>query len=172
MPTATATRSIEAPAQELWELVSDPHHLPRWWPRVERVEAVEGGVFTEVLRSDRGKMVRADFVTVQRDEQGLCVTWAQQLEGTPFERILVASETEVRLLAQGQDGVAPTEVTITLTQTLPGVLKRGAPARSPIGGTPARGSYGLFARVGSPMVRRAANATVRGALDGLQRIAG
>ncbi|MGH2855564.1 MAG: SRPBCC family protein, partial [Solirubrobacteraceae bacterium] len=40
MPTTQRTRTIAAPAGEVWELVSDPHHLPRWWPRVARVEGV------------------------------------------------------------------------------------------------------------------------------------
>lgn len=184
MPKASASREIDAPAGELWELVSDPHHLPRWWPRVDRVEAVGGGAFTEVLRSDRGRIVRADFVTVRRDERELRVVWEQQLEGTPFERILAGSETEVRLRPVGAGGSSgtggdsgtggATEVTITLTQTLPGLFSRGPAARSPFGSGPrrARGSYGFFANVGSPLVRRAATATVRAALDGLERIAG
>lgn len=172
MPTATASRSIAAPAQELWELVSDPHHLPRWWPRVERVEAVEGFAFTEVLRSDRGRIVRADFLTLERDEQALRLLWAQQIEGTPFSRILAASETEVRLRSQGDGGSAPTEVSISLAQTLPGVFKRGASAKTPLGAPLSQGAYGLFSQVGSPMVRRAAAVTVKGALDGLARIAG
>ena len=34
MPTARRSRTIAAPAEELWEVIGDPHHLPRWWPRV------------------------------------------------------------------------------------------------------------------------------------------
>ena len=33
----------------------DPHHLPRWWPRVTRVEDVEDGAFTEVMRTAEGQ---------------------------------------------------------------------------------------------------------------------
>jgi uncharacterized protein YndB with AHSA1/START domain len=179
MPTASATRSIGASAQELWELVCDPHHLPRWWPRVERVEAVQDDAFTEVLRSDRGRIVRADFLMLRRDERELSALWAQQIEGTPFAGILASSETEVRLRAvasgsgkgAGETGSA-TEVTITIVQTLPGVFKR-TPAGRPGAGTPRRrGSHGLFANIGNPLVRRAAAATVKGALDGLEAIAG
>ena len=43
MPTARRSRTIAAPAQELWDVIRDPHHLPRWWPRVTRVEDVEEG---------------------------------------------------------------------------------------------------------------------------------
>ncbi len=46
----------------------DPHHLPRWWPRVTRVEDVEDGAFTEVMRTRKGKFVRADFNLVRADE--------------------------------------------------------------------------------------------------------
>ncbi|MHB1468628.1 MAG: SRPBCC family protein [Solirubrobacteraceae bacterium] len=167
MPTASASRSIDAPAERLWEVVSDPHHLPRWWPRVERVEAVEGRAFTEVLRSDRGRLVRADFVVLERDERKLRVLFAQQVAGTPFARILVSSETEVVLRAPGGREQAPTEVSVTLEQTLPSPLSQRT-AGIPL----SQSRFGLFAQLGSPLVRRAAHATVKGALDGLQRIAG
>lgn len=172
MPTATSRRIIGAPPDELWELVCDPHHLPRWWPRVERVEGVEDLAFTEVMRSDRGRIVRADFLTLDRDEQQLRLLWAQQIEGTPFARILLASETEVRLTPVN-DGTQ-TEVSITLTQTLPKMFGRGGPEapRAPSPTTFSQSTYGLFARIGSRMVRRAAVATVKEALDGLERIAG
>lgn len=172
MPTATASRTIDAPAERLWEVLSDPHHLPRWWPRVERVEAVDGPVFTEVLRSDRGRLVRADFVILERDDEQLRLLWSQQIEGTPFARILVSSETEVQLRPRVGREVSPTEVSVTLTQTLPGVFERGGHERLRSGAPLSRGSYGLFAQLGTPFVRRAASATVKGALDGLDRIAG
>src|ERR687894_335749 len=40
MPTAKRAATVAAPPQEVWEVVSDPHHLPRWWPGVQRVEEV------------------------------------------------------------------------------------------------------------------------------------
>ncbi len=79
MPTSEASRTIEATAQELWEVIADPHHLPRWWPRVERVEDVDGEGFTEVMRTGKGKLVRADFKLVQLDEARHVATWAQQV---------------------------------------------------------------------------------------------
>jgi len=54
MPTARRARTIAAPAQELWETIRDPHHLPRWWPRVSRVEDVADDQFTEVLSTSGG----------------------------------------------------------------------------------------------------------------------
>ena len=65
MPTARRSRTIAAPVEELWEVICDPHHLPRWWPRVKRVEDVDGDAFTEVMTTAKGKVVRADFHLVQ-----------------------------------------------------------------------------------------------------------
>ena len=56
-----------SPRERVWALVSDPHHLPRWWPRAMRVEDVtqakrasaRGG--PRVLGTERGKGVRADY---------------------------------------------------------------------------------------------------------------
>src|ERR1700719_474707 len=146
MPTARRSRMIAAPVEELWEVIGDPHHLPRWWPRVTRVEDVEGGAFTEVMRTARGKLVRADFELVESDERARSLTWEQRLAGTPFARLLSSAETKVSLEQAGEG----TSVTIELRQTL----------------------TGFFPRFGGFMVRRAAAATIDEALDGLERISG
>ena len=88
MPTARRSRIIAAPAEQLWEVIGDPHHLPRWWPRVTRVEDVEGNAFTEVMRTAKGKFVRADFQLVEADERSRSLKWEQRLAGTPFGRLL------------------------------------------------------------------------------------
>ncbi len=95
MPNASAVRTIAASAQELWEVINDPHHLPRWWPRVTRVEGVEDGAFTEVMKTRKGKLVRADFQLIESDEDTRRIRWEQQVRGTPFERVLKSAETEV-----------------------------------------------------------------------------
>jgi uncharacterized protein YndB with AHSA1/START domain len=146
VPTTRRTRAIAAPAQDIWELIGDPHHLPRWWPRVARVESVEPTAFTEVLASRRGRLVRADFRVVARDERDLVLRWSQQVEETPFARVLAAAETELRLEPAGRT----TNVTIELRQSL----------------------RGLFPNLGASRVRRAARATLDEALDGLERIVG
>ncbi len=147
MPTARLTRTIDASPQELWEVLGDPHHLPRWWPRVSRVEAVEPSAFTEVLTSDKGKIVRADFHLVDA-VAGQRIVWAQQVENTPFAKVLKSAETEVSLASA--DDAHATEVTVELRQTLQGFL----------------------ARLGGHLVRRAASSTIEEALDGLERIVG
>jgi carbon monoxide dehydrogenase subunit G len=129
---------------DLWEVISDPHHLPRWWPRVARVEDVDGGAFTEVMKTTRGKTVRADFELADADEATHTLRWEQRLEGTPFARLLSSADTLVNLQPAGEG----THVTIELRQTLAGMLPR----------------------LGSFMVRRAAAATIEEALDGLERI--
>ena len=146
MPTARRSRIIAAPAEELWEVICDPHHLPRWWPRVNRVEDVEDGAFTEVMKTAKGKLVRADFRLVRSDERAHSLAWQQQLDGTPFARLLSSAETQVSLepVAEG------TSVTIELRQRL----------------------SGFFPRFGGFMVRRAAAATLDEALSGLERISG
>ena len=146
MPTTRRTRALAAPAQDIWELIGDPHHLPRWWPRVARVEAVEQDAFTEVLASPRGRLVRADFRVVELDERALVLRWSQQVKDTPFGRLLASAETELRLEPAGSS----TNVTIELRQAL----------------------HGLFPNLGASRVRRAARATLDEALDGLERIVG
>jgi uncharacterized protein YndB with AHSA1/START domain len=145
VPTTRRTRSIAASPDQIWEVVCDPHHLARWWPRVTRVEAVSEGSFTEVLTTDRGRALRADFRLVDA-EPGRRICWAQELEGTPFARVLRSSETAVDL--QAREGA--TDVTIELRQSL----------------------NGFFSRFGGFLVRRAARGTLDEALDGLVRIVG
>ena len=146
MPTARRSRIIAAHAAQLWEVVADPHHLPRWWPRVARVEDVEGNAFTEVMKTSKGKVVRADFELVNADESGRTLRWEQRVEGTPFGHLLSSAITTVSL----EPAAEGTRVTIELRQKLTGFLPR----------------FGSF------MVRRAAVATIEEALDGLERISG
>jgi uncharacterized protein YndB with AHSA1/START domain len=185
MPTVKRTRTIAASPGELWDVLGDPHHLPRWWPRVQRVEAVGEEDFTQVLISEKGKMVRADFKLVDVVAERR-VVWAQQVEGTPFERVLKSAETEITLTGSGaaagdttgaawaavagsdskredrtSDGPA-TAVTIELRQELQGFRGSGALSMRLTG----------IASFGSPLVRRAAHATIEEALDGLERIVG
>jgi uncharacterized protein YndB with AHSA1/START domain len=182
VPTARRSRTIAAPAQELWELLRDPHHLPRWWPRVTRVEDVtltgtgEVDAFTEVMKTRKGKLVRADFNVVV-GEEGERVTWVQRVEGTPFASVLKSAETELRLTpvaaeAAGAFGAvedrapggsvdaARTEVAIELRQEMASGSARYSPFLS------------IAPRLGGRMVRRAALATLEQALDGLERISG
>jgi uncharacterized protein YndB with AHSA1/START domain len=166
VPTARRSRTIAAPVEELWALICDPHHLPRWWPRVERVEDVtltgtgEDDAFTEVMRTRKGKLVRADFDVIHRDERTHTLTWSQRVEGTPFAQVLSSAETQLSL-APSETSRSSTEVTIELRQDMVRYSGRS-------GGL----FMGLAPRLGVTMVRRAAAATLDEALDGLERVSG
>ncbi len=119
MPTTQRTRTLAAEPGEVWRVVGDLHHLPRWWPRVTRVEGVETGAFTMVMQTDKGRIVRADFRIASRGARDW--RWEQELEGTPFERVLAAAEIAVAV--EDADGSA--RVTVTMTQTLRGMSRFG-----------------------------------------------
>lgn len=140
MPEVRRERTVAAPAERVWELVSDPYSLPRWWPSTARVEDVEPDAWTSVLKTPRGNTVRADFTRTERVPQRR-VAWRQELEESPFERVFSAAETEVDLEA-GDAGA--TRVRLTTRERL-------------------RGRY----RLGGWLVRRAARKRLDGALDGL-----
>jgi uncharacterized protein YndB with AHSA1/START domain len=139
------SRVVAAPPEDVWTTVGDPYHMPRWWPRVERVELVRGDGFTQLLRTDQGRAIRADFRVTQSRRPELR-RWRQEVAGTPFEGILEWSETEVRLERAGDAG---TRVTLEQEQKLRGL-----------------------ARFGGFMARRAARQSLDSALDGLETLHG
>jgi uncharacterized protein YndB with AHSA1/START domain len=147
MPRVSRRRSIAASPADVWSLVSDPFHLPRWWPRTTRVENVDrrpGGRrtrWTKVLETAEGRGVRADYSCLSSAEKERYV-WEQELEGTPFARHLRTSRVEIGLRAE--DG--GTEVTLSAVQTMRGM-----------------------SRLGSPMMRRGQGAILEEALDGIER---
>ena len=108
---AKRSRAVSVPPERVWEIVSDPYQLPRWWPRVSRVETVDALGWSTILASPRGRSVRADW--------RLCVSdgpsrrrWAQELEGSPFARLFKQNEVEVR--------IEPERVTIEIEQRVQG----------------------------------------------------
>lgn len=116
MPTTRVERTLAADPDTVWAVLADPHHLPRWWPRVRRVEGVEDGRFTQVLGTAKGRGVRADFRVVEQEAPRL-LRWSQELEGSPFGRLLAEAETTFELEAAA-DGA--TRVTVVLRQRLLG----------------------------------------------------
>lgn len=76
--------------------MSDPSTLPRWWPGLTRVEDASPEAWTKVLSSPKGKLVRADYTLVEADRPRRLL-WRQEIEESPFERILWASTTEIAL---------------------------------------------------------------------------
>jgi uncharacterized protein YndB with AHSA1/START domain len=146
MPRVKRSRMIEVEPARVWDLVSDPHSLPRWWPRAKRVEDVRGAGtgrahWTTVLETDRGTGVRADFRCTGSTEPRR-YAWEQEVEGTPFERVLRASRLQIDLSPEGSQ----TEVTLVGEEKLRGL-----------------------SRLGSTMLRGAAGRRLDEALDGIER---
>jgi carbon monoxide dehydrogenase subunit G len=152
MPTARRTRTVAAAPQRVWELVADPHHFPRWWPGVTRMEGVDGDRWTQVFMTQKGRPVRLDFrlldseapVTDGSERLGLR-RWEQELTGSPFERVLGQAITEVRV----EPAEAGTRVTIEQRQKLRG-----------------------YSRFVGLMLRRASRKRLDEALDGLEHACG
>jgi uncharacterized protein YndB with AHSA1/START domain len=144
MPTARRTRIIAAAPQRVWEVVEDPHHIPRWWPGVTRVEGVESDRWTKVFTTRKGRPVRADYRLLE-SQPPWQRCWEQELLGTPFERVLNEAVTEIRL----EPAEGGTRVKIELRQKLRG-----------------------YSRMGGFMLRRATRAKLDEALDSLERIVG
>ena len=145
MPRVSRRRTVAAARGEVWSLVSDPYNLPRWWPRAQRVEAVEGegegAQWTLVLGTAEGRGVRADFICTAAVE-GERFAWEQQIPGTPFERHLRRAGLEIGLAPGGESA----EVTLSAIQSMRGI-----------------------SRLGGPLMRRGQGAVLDEALDGIER---
>jgi uncharacterized protein YndB with AHSA1/START domain len=147
LPKVTRRRTIDAPVGDVWELISDPYNLPRWWPRTLRVENVERtkagkrSQWTKVLQTADGRAVRADYRCTSSAENERYI-WEHQIEDTPFARHLKSSVVEIGL--RPVDG--GTEVSLTARQALRGL-----------------------SRLGSPMMSRGQGAILEEALEGLER---
>ena len=151
MPTTTYTHTIAAPQQRIWEVLGDPHHMPRWWPGVTRVEGVDDEHWTEVFMTKRGRPVRADFHLIV-SEPPWRRAWEQELAGTPFERVLDEAVTEVML---EPDSAGTTQVTIAERQKLRGYSRTGRVHDAPgeqaqATGGDGRARAGLRGRRGRP----------------------
>ena len=142
MALAQSRRTLPVDQQELWEVIADAHHFPRWWPGVIRMEGVGDDRFTQVFKTKRGRPVRIDFQIVASDPP-TTRAWEQEIAGTPFERVLNELVVEIQL-HPAENG---TEVTISQYQKLRG-----------------------YSRTGGFLLRRATRARLSEALDGLERI--
>lgn len=148
MPTVRRSRTISAPSDEVWRVIADPYHMPRWWPAVQRVEDVTGDEFTQILISRKGRQFRADYQVRVSDPpdgakgSGRCV-WALEVEGSPWERTFEERITEI-VLEPTNGG---TLVTISLIQR-----PRG------------------YSRTGGFMLRRAARTLLSEALEALEAL--
>ena len=127
---------------EVWQVVSDPARMPDWWPGVTRVEDATAVAWTTVLTSAKGKAVRADYTRIAASEPER-LSWRQELEATPFERILAEATTSLEL----EPAEGGTRVTLAV-DLKPRVWARLAPFQ----------------------FRAAGKRQVDGALEGLERV--
>jgi uncharacterized protein YndB with AHSA1/START domain len=105
-------RVVSGAPDDVWRIVSDPTRLPAWWPGVSRVEDASREAWTTVLVSPKGKSVRADYSLVEAREPER-VSWKQEVEESPFERLLSSASTEIALEPEASGG---TRVRLTLDQ--------------------------------------------------------
>jgi len=102
-----------------------------------------------VLTTKKGRPVRMDFRVVSSEPPALGgetparSVWEQEVEGTPFARVLGEAITEIVL----EPDAVGTKVTLVLTQRLRG-----------------------YSRTGGFLLRRASRAKLGEALEGLERI--
>jgi len=136
-------REISAQRELLWKIVADRHALPRWWPRVARVEDASEQAWTTVVTSPNGKALRADY-TLLACEAPSRLCWRHEIVESPFERLLTSSIYELAL-EQAQAGTTRVRL---------------------------RAELGLrgFARLGGFQVTRATTRQLDGALRGLAAI--
>jgi uncharacterized protein YndB with AHSA1/START domain len=145
MPRSRRARLIGADRAAVWAVVSDPYQLPRWWPKVARVEGVQertrgkGTLWTKVLKTQAGRDVRADFRCLY-SKQPSAYGWEQEIEGSPFRKVFRTSVTRIELA----DANGGTNVRLEADQRLRGM-----------------------SRFGGFMVRRATAAQLEQALDSL-----
>jgi carbon monoxide dehydrogenase subunit G len=111
---------VQADPDAVWQVVGDPSHLARWWPKVQRVENVGRDAFTTVFGTAKGRPVRADY-RIAESSPPSHRRWDQVVEGSPFEKFLsaftLAADVEAR------DGGA--HVTLTAVQKLRGMSRFG-----------------------------------------------
>jgi uncharacterized protein YndB with AHSA1/START domain len=126
MARARRKRVIPASRGDVWRVISDPYHLPRWWPGVARVEGVyerkggSGSQWTNVFETAKGKSIRADFrCRFSRDQEAY--GWEQEIPGSPFAKYLKSAITEIEL-SDADDG---TLIEIETDQKLRGLSRFG-----------------------------------------------
>jgi uncharacterized protein YndB with AHSA1/START domain len=101
MPHATAERELLAAAGDVWQFVSEPHHLPDWWPGFAAVEPDRRGTAADarwkVQRSQPGWFRRGD------DAETLLVTAAEARRRLAFELVGSRLRADLRLEATATD---------------------------------------------------------------------
>ncbi|MGI8633699.1 MAG: SRPBCC family protein [Solirubrobacterales bacterium] len=126
MAVVTRQRVVGTAPDDLWRVISDPEHLVRWWPRVVRVENVQGPAarkrtrWTTVLAAEGGRQVRADYrCTASVTSSRYC--WEQELGDGPFAKHFASVATQIELTPEPSG----TRVTITVGARMRGMARLG-----------------------------------------------
>lgn len=143
MPTTSRERLIPGDPDRVWSYAADPGRLPRWWPKVERVERSGPDDFTKWVLSPRGRAVALEF-RLDQVEPGRFVRWEQRIDGTIFQRSLRAAAERIEF-RESDDGRGVT-VKLTIERKMRGT-----------------------ARLGGLMIARAQGRELDEALDSLER---
>ena len=108
MIEVVAERTVAAPPEAVWPLVSDPARLPEWFGFAGRVEVLEGPDGAGQRRRQHGhwgsKRSEVDQ-RITRWEPGRALAWtheAERLDGKPAPRF--ASSTDFSIELQPADG--------------------------------------------------------------------
>jgi uncharacterized protein YndB with AHSA1/START domain len=83
MSRVAATRTLLASREDVWALVSEPHHLPDWWPgyravRPDRRGLSEGARWTVVRGLEPGLFRKPEsegLIVIRRVEPGRALAW-------------------------------------------------------------------------------------------------
>ena len=120
MDPTTITRQVDldTPADELWEMVSDPDHLAAWLGDSVDVDVRPGGTGT-VVDDDIVRHVQIEEVSQPRR---LSFTWWESGDRSTESRVVFAIGTTV-------DGRSRLTITETLSGQSPGMVARASAAR-------------------------------------------
>lgn len=114
MPRVSRNLEIPVAIDLVWDFVSRPGNLAKWWPRVIRVEGIVGQpgtrglTWTSLLEADSGRRVRLDFRATGADPPR-AFSWIQELADTRFEQHLKRQEYLIHL--EGATGGTVLELT-------------------------------------------------------------
>jgi uncharacterized protein YndB with AHSA1/START domain len=104
--TVAREASIDASAERIWNFVSDPELMSRWFALAERMEILEGeglGRRQRMYAKSRGRDSEADQV-VTRWEPPLLIAWRQEAErvdGKPTPRYATETRFSIELDPEG-----------------------------------------------------------------------
>ncbi len=98
-----AERTVAAPPEAVWSLVSDPARMPEWFGFAERVEVLEGADGPGQRRRQHGHWGRKPSEVDQRitrwDPRG-ALAWtheAERLDGKPAPRFAASTDFSIEL---------------------------------------------------------------------------